>query len=96
MIASRDNQSAIKERRALSLRILPSIFAGNFEKENTMARDRSFRCEVEESNDTDENGNRLTTIKCHGELITATADKLKEVVSPSFPLAVASLSTLVM
>src|ERR1700734_327184 len=51
-----------------------------------MARVRSFRCELEESNETDENGNRLTTIKCHGELITETADKLKEVVSPLIPL----------
>jgi len=51
-----------------------------------MARDWSFRCELEESNHTDENGNRLTTIKCHGELITDTADKLKEVVSPLIPL----------
>ena len=51
-----------------------------------MARDWSFRCELEESNHTDENGNRLTPIKCHGELITDTADKLKEVVSPLIPL----------
>jgi anti-anti-sigma factor len=51
-----------------------------------MARDRSFHCKVEESKDPDENGNRLTTIKCHGELITETADKLKEVVIPLIPL----------
>ena len=51
-----------------------------------MARDRSFRCELAESKETDENGNRLTTITCHGELITDTAVKLKESVSPLIPL----------
>jgi anti-anti-sigma factor len=51
-----------------------------------MARDRSLRCELAESKETDENGNRLTTINCHGELVIDTADKLKEVVSPLIPL----------
>src|ERR1700690_3189340 len=52
----------------------------------TMSRDRWFRCELEKSRDKDENGNQVTTIKCHGELITDTADKLKEAVSPLIPL----------
>jgi anti-anti-sigma factor len=51
-----------------------------------MPRDRSFRCELVESKETGENGNQVTTIKCHGELITDTADKLKEAVSPLISL----------
>ena len=51
-----------------------------------MARGRSFRCELAESRETDVNGNPLMTVKCHGELITDTADKLKDVVSPLIPL----------
>jgi anti-anti-sigma factor len=51
-----------------------------------MARDRSFRCELEKSKDGDGNENQMTTVKCHGELITDTADTLKEVVSPLIPL----------
>jgi anti-anti-sigma factor len=51
----------------------------------TMARDRSFRCELEKSKDGDENRNQMTIIKCHGELITDTAVKLREAVSPLIP-----------
>jgi anti-sigma B factor antagonist len=51
-----------------------------------MARDGSFHCEVVKSKDNDGNGNQVTTIKCRGELITDTADKLKEFVSPLIPL----------
>jgi anti-sigma B factor antagonist len=49
-----------------------------------MARDGSFRCEVERSNDDDEheNGKQVTIIKCHGELVSNTAGELKEVVRP--------------
>jgi len=47
-----------------------------------MARDGSFRCEVETSKDEDESGNQRTTIRCHGELVTTTACQIKEVVSP--------------
>jgi anti-anti-sigma factor len=47
-----------------------------------MARDRSFRCELEKSKDKDENGNQVTTIKCHGELIFDTAGEIKELVRP--------------
>jgi anti-anti-sigma factor len=48
-----------------------------------MARDGSFRCELEKSKDNeDENGNQVTTIKCHGELVSNTAGEIKEVVRP--------------
>ena len=45
-----------------------------------MVRDRSFHYELEESKD--ENGNQVTTIKCHGELVSDTAGQIKELVRP--------------
>jgi anti-anti-sigma factor len=47
-----------------------------------MARDGSFHCELEKSKDKDKNGNQVTTIKCHGELVSNTAGEIKEVVRP--------------
>ena len=47
-----------------------------------MARDGSFHCELEKSKDVDENGNQVTTIKCHGDLVTDTAGEIKELVRP--------------
>jgi anti-anti-sigma factor len=47
-----------------------------------MARDGSFHCELEKSKDKDENGNQVTTIRCHGELVSNTLGELKEVVRP--------------
>jgi anti-anti-sigma factor len=47
-----------------------------------MARDGSFHCELEKSKDEDENRNQVTTIKCHGELVSNTAGEIKEVVRP--------------
>ena len=47
-----------------------------------MARDGSFHCELEKSKDEDEHGNQVTTIKCHGELVSNTAGEIKEVVRP--------------
>jgi anti-anti-sigma factor len=47
-----------------------------------MARDGSFHCELEKSKDKDENGNPVTTIKCHGELVCDTAGEIKELVRP--------------
>jgi len=41
-----------------------------------MVRDGSFRCEFEED------GNRVTTIKCHGELVSNTVAEIKEAVRP--------------
>jgi anti-anti-sigma factor len=48
-----------------------------------MARDGSFRCEVETSKD--DIGNPVTTIKCHGELVSNSAGELKEIVRPLIP-----------
>ena len=45
-----------------------------------MVRDRSFHYELEKSKD--ENGNQVTTIKCHGELVSDTAGQIKELVRP--------------
>ena len=47
-----------------------------------MARDGSFHCELEKSKDEDANRNQVTTIKCHGELVSNTAGEIKEVVRP--------------
>jgi anti-anti-sigma factor len=51
-----------------------------------MARDGSLRCELEKSKDRDENGNQVTTIKCHGDLVSNTAGEMKELVRPLIPL----------
>ena len=45
----------------------------------------SFRYEVEKSAD-DEQGNKVTTIKCHGRLVSENAGEIKEVVKPLLPL----------
>jgi len=47
-----------------------------------MARDGSFRWELEKSKDEVENGKHVTTIRCHGELVSNTAGEMKEVVRP--------------
>src|SRR5260370_21396486 len=52
-----------------------------------MARDGSLRCELEKSKDKDENGNQVTTIKCHGDLVSATAGEIKELLRPLILLA---------
>ncbi len=49
-----------------------------------MARDSSFRCELEKS--TDKSGNSVTTIKCHGELVMGTTDEIKDLVRPLIAL----------
>jgi anti-anti-sigma factor len=51
-----------------------------------MAPESSFHCEVEKSKDKDERGNQLTTVKCHGRLISETAGEIKELVKPLIPL----------
>jgi anti-anti-sigma factor len=51
-----------------------------------MARDGSFRCELEKSKDEDELGHQVTTIKCHGELVSHTAATIKDLVNPLIPL----------
>jgi len=49
-----------------------------------MARDGSFHYEVAKSKD--ENGNQVTTIMCHGELVSGTAGGIKELVRPLISL----------
>jgi anti-anti-sigma factor len=51
-----------------------------------MVRDGSFHCELEKSKDKNEHGNHVTTIKCHGELVSDTANMIKELVRPLIPL----------
>jgi anti-anti-sigma factor len=46
-----------------------------------MTKEDSFRCEVENSGE-DTQGNKVTTIKCHGRLVSDTAGELKEIVKP--------------
>jgi hypothetical protein len=50
-----------------------------------MRPEGSFRCEVEKSND-DEYGNKVTTVKCHGRLVSETSGEMKEAVRPLISL----------
>lgn len=45
----------------------------------------SFSYEVEKSPD-DKYGNKVTTIKCHGKLISENTNAIKELVKPMIPL----------
>ena len=47
-----------------------------------MATNCSFQCEVEESADRSESGNRVTTVKCHGRVVSGTSSELKNIVRP--------------
>lgn len=44
-----------------------------------------LQCEVEKSGD-DQHGNKITTVKCHGKLVSENANQIKEVVKPLIPL----------
>jgi anti-anti-sigma factor len=55
-------------------------------KGRAMASDGSFRCEVDKSKDKDEQGNQVTTVRCHGKLVSDTASQVKEFVAPLIPL----------
>lgn len=44
-----------------------------------------FHYEVEKASD-DQQGNQITTIKCHGRLVTETAGQIKDAVKPLIPL----------
>jgi anti-anti-sigma factor len=50
-----------------------------------MAPDNSFHYEVEKSED-DQQGNKVTTIKCHGRLVAGNSGALQELVKPLIPL----------
>jgi anti-anti-sigma factor len=45
----------------------------------------SFTYEVEKSPD-DQHGNKVTTIRCHGKLISENSHEIKELVKPMIPL----------
>jgi hypothetical protein len=47
-----------------------------------MAPDNSFHYEVEKS-EQDQEGNKVTTIKCHGRLVAGNAGELQELSNPS-------------
>jgi|SRR5271156_6498223 len=51
-----------------------------------MTPSESFHCEVGKSNDKDEQGNQVTTVKCHGRLVSDTAGEMKEAVRPLITL----------
>lgn len=44
----------------------------------------SFQCQIQNS-DKDEYGNKVTTVKCQGRLVSETAGELKETVKPLIP-----------
>jgi anti-anti-sigma factor len=48
-----------------------------------MATDGAFHYEVE--NSTDELGNKVTTVKCHGRLISETTPQISNLVKPLIP-----------
>jgi anti-sigma B factor antagonist len=50
----------------------------------TMAPEAIFSCEVNKASD--EDNNPITTIVCHGRVVSETAGQLKEVVKPLIPL----------
>jgi len=51
-----------------------------------MTAESSFHCEVAKAKERDDRGNQVTTVQCHGRLVTETTDKLKETVRPLIPL----------
>jgi anti-sigma B factor antagonist len=51
-----------------------------------MARDGSFHCDVEKSNEKDERGNQVTTVRCHGDLVSENTNTIRALVRPLIPL----------
>lgn len=47
-----------------------------------MASPATFHCDVEKATEKDEHGNEVTTIRCHGRLVSDTTAKIKDVVHP--------------
>jgi anti-sigma B factor antagonist len=52
------------------------------QREMTITRVSSLHCEIEESKERDELGNRVTTVKCHGRLVSETVLEIKVAVNP--------------
>jgi anti-sigma B factor antagonist len=51
-----------------------------------MAGTGSLQYEVETSPDVDSQGNKVTTITCHGRVVSENSSELKELVKPMLPL----------
>jgi len=51
-----------------------------------MAGMGSFQYEVQQSPEVDAQGNKVTTITCHGRLISENSGEMKELVKPLLPL----------
>jgi len=51
-----------------------------------MVRVSSFQYEVVKSPDLDSQGNKVTTVTCHGRLLSENSSELKELVKPLLPL----------
>jgi anti-anti-sigma factor len=51
-----------------------------------MATESSLHCEVGKAIDRDKLGNRVTTVKCRGRVVSDTASQLKDAVRPLIPL----------
>ena len=51
-----------------------------------MAKVSSFQYEVAKSPDLDSQGNKVTTVTCHGRLLSENSSELKELVKPLLPL----------
>jgi anti-anti-sigma factor len=51
------------------------------QRDMTITRVSSFHCEVEESKNRDDLGNRVTTVKCHGRLVSETVWEIKVAVN---------------
>jgi anti-anti-sigma factor len=47
-----------------------------------MSPDHGFHCEAHKSKEKDEGGNQVTTVKCHGRLVSQNVSTVKEVVKP--------------
>jgi anti-anti-sigma factor len=49
-----------------------------------MTSNGSFNCEIEKLPD-DEQGNKVTIVKCHGRLVSQSAGEMKDTVKPLIP-----------
>lgn len=47
-----------------------------------MASPATFHCDVEKAAEKDAAGNLVTTVRCHGRLISGTTEQIKEVMRP--------------
>jgi hypothetical protein len=57
-----------------------------------MADTGSFQYEVKKAAAPDSQGNAVTTITCHGRLVSENSGGMKDIVKPNFHTAAASLS----